>query len=162
HPQKADVLKDQTGVPTLGPCLQGKMQKWDLTPLKAAAGDQVVFPLAFRPTPLGKGEKRVLVPMSAQEAAGPQRFLIDDQSSGEAPLASVSMLTLPGTASAPIKSRKDEVEEVALYVLDGGFKLGTDSLKAGDVLWLGAHVDRPALIPVGGKPLKLLEIRAHG
>src|SRR5947209_14599965 len=62
HPTKADVLKDQTGLPALGPCLQGKIQKWDLTSLKAAAGDQVVFPLVFKPEELQKGQKRVLVP----------------------------------------------------------------------------------------------------
>jgi mannose-6-phosphate isomerase-like protein (cupin superfamily) len=121
-----------------------------------------VFPLVFKPAPLAKGEKRVLVPMSAQEAEGPQRFIIDDQSIGEAPLASVSMLTLPGNASSPAKVRKEEAEEMVLYVLDGGFKLGTEAVKAGDVVWIGAHTDRPALTPADKKPLKLLEIRAHG
>jgi quercetin dioxygenase-like cupin family protein len=162
HPSKADVLKDQTGLPTLAPCLQTKMQKWDLTALKAATGDQVVFPLVFKPEPLAKGQKRVLVPMAAQESQGPQRFLIDDESVGEAPLASVSMLTLPGNASSPAKARKDEDEEMVLYVLDGGFKVGAETLHAGDVLWLGAHTDRPAISPDAKKPLKLLEIRAHG
>ncbi len=162
HPSKADVLKDQTGLPTLGPCLQTKIQKWDLTTLKAAAGDQVVFPLVFKPEALAKGQKRVLVPMAAQESQGPQRFLIDDESVGEAPLASVSMLTLPGNASAPAKARSDENEEMVLYVLDGGFKVGAETLKAGDALWLGAHADRPAIAPEAKKPLQLLEIRAHG
>ena len=162
-PVKADVLKDQTGVPSLGPCLQSKMQQWDLTSLEAHAGDQVVFPLAFKPEPpLQKGEKRMLVPMAAQDTQGPQRFLIDDQSVGEAPLASMSMLTLPGNATSPAKSRKDDEEEMVIYVLDGGFKVGADTLKAGDALWLGAHTDRPAIAPADKKPLKLLEIRAHG
>jgi quercetin dioxygenase-like cupin family protein len=162
HAAKADVLKDQTGVPSLAPCLQAKMQKWDLTSLEAAQGDQVVFPLAFKPEPLQKGEKRMLVPMSAQETQGPQRFLIDDESIGEAPLASISMLTLPGNATSPAKARKGEQEEVVLYILDGGFKVGADTLKAGDALWLGAGTDRPAIVPADKKPLKLLEIRAHG
>jgi quercetin dioxygenase-like cupin family protein len=162
HPSKAEVLKDQTGLPALAPCLQAKMQKWDLTSLKAASGDQVVFPLVFKPEPLAKGQKRVLVPMSAQESQGPQRFLIDDESIGEAPLASVQMLSLPGNATSPAKSRSDEAEEMVLYVLDGGFKLGADAVTAGDAVWLGAHTDRPAITPDGKKPLKLLEIRAHG
>ena len=51
---------------------------------------------------------------------------------------------------------------MVLYVLEGGFKVGADALKAGDVLWLGAHTDRPAIAPADTKPLKLLEIRAHG
>lgn len=162
-PVKADILKDQTGVPSLGPCLQAKIQTWDLTSLEAHAGDQVVFPLAFKPEPpLAKGEKRMLVPMAAQDTQGPQRFLIDDQSIGEPPLASMSMLTLAGNMSSPAKSRKGEEEEMVLYVLDGGFKLGADTLKAGDALWLGAGTDRPAIAPVDKKPLKLLEIRAHG
>ena len=162
HAAKADVLKDQTGVPSLAPCLQAKMQKWDLTSLQAAQGDQVVFPLAFKPEPLQKGEKRMLVPMSAQETSGPQRFLIDDESIGEAPLASVAMLTLPANATAPAKTRKDEAEEMVIYVLDGGVKIGADTLKAGDALWLGAHTDRAAMTPADKKPVKLLEIRAHG
>ncbi|HWE28956.1 MAG TPA: cupin domain-containing protein [Polyangia bacterium] len=162
RPVKADVLKDQTGLPSLGPCLQTKINKWDLTPLKATAGDQVVFPLVFKPEPLEKGHKRMLVPMSAQESQGPQRFLIDDQSVGEPPLASLSMLSLPGNAMSPAKVRKDDEEELVLYVLDGGFKVGPDALKAGDALWLGAHTDRPAITPADKQPLKLLEIRAHG
>ncbi|MCA1663433.1 MAG: cupin domain-containing protein [Myxococcales bacterium] len=162
HPTKADVLKDQTGLPALAPCLQSKMQKWDLTSLKAATGDQVVFPLVFKPEELQRGQKRVLVPMAAQEAQGPQRFLIDDQSVGEAPLASLSMLSLPPNATSPAKARKDDEEEMVLYILDGGFKVGAETLKAGDVLWLGAHTDRPAITPADKKPLKLLEIRAHG
>jgi quercetin dioxygenase-like cupin family protein len=162
HPSKADVLKDQTGLPALGPCLQGKMAKWDLASLKAAAGDQVVFPLVFKPEPLKKGDKRVLVPMAAQETQGPQRFLIDDESIGEAPLASVSMLSLPANQVSQAKARKDDEEEMVLYILDGGFKVGADALKAGDALWLGAHTDRPAISPADKKPLKLLEIRAHG
>ena len=162
HPVKADVLKDQTGLPALGPCLQGKIQKWDLTSLKAAAGDQVVFPLVFKPEELAKGQKRVLVPMAAQETQGPQRFLIDDQSVGEAPLASLSMLSLPANAVSPAKVRKDDEEEMVLYILDGGFDVGAEKLKAGDVLWLGAHTDRPAIKPADKKPLKLLEVRAHG
>ena len=162
RPVKADVLKDQTGLPALGPCLQSKMQKWDLGSLQAAAGDQVVFPLVFKPEELRKGDKRVLVPMSAQETQGPQRFVIDDGTIGEAPLASVSMLTVPPKSMSPGKSRKDDDEEVALYVLDGGFKVGAAALAAGDVLWLGAHSDRPAITPTGPKPLTLLEIRAHG
>ncbi len=162
HAMKADVLKDQTGLATLGPCLQAKMQKWDLTPLEAHQGDQIVFPLVFKPEPLAKGQKRMLVPMSAQDTQGSQRFLIDDQSIGEAPLASMSMLSLPGNAASPAQSRKDEPEEMVLYVLDGGFKLGAETIKAGDALWLGAHTDRPAITPADKKPLKLLEIRAHG
>ena len=131
HPVKADVLKDQTGLPTLGPCLQSKIQKWDLTSLKAAAGDQVVFPLVFKPEALEKGKKRVLVPMSAQESQGPQRFLIDDQSIGEAPLASLSMLSLPANATSPAKARKDDEEEMVLYILDGGFKVGAGDAQGG-------------------------------
>lgn len=162
HPMKADVLKDQTGLPALGPCLQSKIQKWDLTSLQAAQGDQVVFPLVFKPEPLAKGEKRMLVPMSAQETEGPQRFLIDDQSVGEAPLASVSMLTLSPNATSQAKARKDDEEEIVIYVLEGGFKVGPNVLGPGDALWLGAHTDKPAISPADKKPLKLLEIRAHG
>jgi quercetin dioxygenase-like cupin family protein len=159
---EADVLKDQSNGGPLGGCLTGKIKSWDLAPLQAAAGDQVVFPLVFKPEKLHKGEKRVLVPMAAQETAGPQRFLVDEETIGEPPLATLDLLTLAGNQSTPLKTRPEDEEELVLYVLDGGFKLGAETLVAGDVLWLGAHTDRPALQPLDKKPLKLLEVRAHG
>jgi quercetin dioxygenase-like cupin family protein len=159
---KADVLKDQSGGGPVGACLTAKIKTWDLASLKAAAGDQVVFPLVFKPEKLAKGKKRVLIPMAVQESAGPQRFVIDEETVGEAPLATIEMLTLAGNQTSPPKSRADADEEMALYVLDGGFKLGTETVKAGDVVWIGAHTDRPSLAPLDKKPLKLVEIRAHG
>jgi quercetin dioxygenase-like cupin family protein len=159
---KADVLKDQSGGGPVGACLTAKIKTWDLASLKAAAGDQVVFPLVFKPEKLAKGHKRMLVPMALQESQGPQRFLIDEETVGEPPLATMETLTLAGNQTSPAKSRADAEEEVALYILEGGFKLGTEVVKAGDVVWLGAHSDRPALVPLDKKPLKLIEIRAHG
>jgi mannose-6-phosphate isomerase-like protein (cupin superfamily) len=161
HASKADVLKDQSGGGALGACLTDKIRKWDLKPLSAATGDQVVFPLVFKPEELKPGQKRVVVPMAAQETQGAQRFLVDDQSIGEAPLASMSMLSLGANQTAP--AGKDHAqEELAIYILDGSFKSGTDTIKKGDVLWLGEDTPRPALAPLDKKPLKLLEIRAHG
>jgi quercetin dioxygenase-like cupin family protein len=159
---KADVLKDQSNGGPLGACLTGKIKQWDLAPLAAATGDQVVFPLVFKPEKLQKGEKRVLVPMAAQEVSGPQRFLIDEETVGEAPLATMDILSMAANQTTPAKARPDDEEEIVLYVLDGSFKLGADTLKAGDALWLGAHTDRPALLPLDKKPLKVLEVRAHG
>ena len=141
---------------------RAKMQKWDLTSLKAAAGDQVVFPLVFKPEALKKGEKRVLVPMAAQEVAGPQRFIIDDQSIGEPPLASVSMLTLPGNAvvagQAAHRRRRGDGALRPRRRLQARRRRG----QGGRRVWLGAHTARPAIAPADKKPLKLLEIRAHG
>lgn len=159
---KADVLKDQSNGGPLGACLTGKIKQWDLAPLAAATGDQVVFPLVFKPEKLRKGEKRVLVPMAAQEVSGAQRFLIDEETVGEAPLASMDVLSLAANAVSPARARPDDAEEMVLYVLDGSFKLGAEVLKAGDALWLGAHTDRPQLQPLDKKPLRLVEIRAHG
>lgn len=159
---KADVLKDQSNGGPLGLCLTNKIKQWDLASLEAAAGDQVVFPLVFKPEALKKGEKRVLVPMAAQETSGPQRFLVDEETVGEPVLASMDMLSLAANQSTPAKARADEEEEVVLYVLDGSFKVGAETLGAGDVLWLGARTDRPAIAPADKKPLKLLELRAHG
>jgi quercetin dioxygenase-like cupin family protein len=156
------VLKDQSGSAALGPCLVGKIGKWDLASLQAAAGDQVVFPLVFRPEKLAKGERRVLIPMGAQEVSGSQRFLIDDESVGEAPLLTMDMLTLQPNQSSPAKVRTENEEELVLYVVEGTFAVGTDTIAAGDALWLGAKEERPALKPEGKKPLKLLEIRGHG
>jgi quercetin dioxygenase-like cupin family protein len=137
------------------------MKKWDLSPLQAAAGDQVVFPLVFQPEPLAAGQKRILVPMSAQETQNGQRFLIDDQSIGEAPLATLQMFEVPGTGTVGAGKPRDKEEEV-LYVLEGAPKAGSEVLKPGDVLWLGADVARPALSASDKKAFKVLDVRAHG
>jgi quercetin dioxygenase-like cupin family protein len=161
HPAKAEVLKDQSGAPAIGVCITGKVQKWDLTPLQAADGDQIVFPLVFKPEPLPRGKKRILVPMSAQEVAGPNRFLIDDQSIGEAPLATLQITSVPalGTLNG---GEKSPTEEEVLYVLEGAPKVGTEVLHAGDAIWFGSDVQRPAMVPSDKKPFRLLDIRAVG
>jgi quercetin dioxygenase-like cupin family protein len=48
---KAEVLRDQSASTgrKLGDCLAGKVRGWDLTQLRAEAGDQLVFPIAFKP-----------------------------------------------------------------------------------------------------------------
>ena len=48
---QVDVLEDKSGTAGLGSCVLQKARTWDLSSLGAASGDQVVFPLAFRPTP---------------------------------------------------------------------------------------------------------------
>jgi|GEM_PF-2643693 len=50
HAAQVDVLEDKSGNVGLGRCVTQKARTWDLASLGAAAGDQVVFPLAFRPT----------------------------------------------------------------------------------------------------------------
>jgi quercetin dioxygenase-like cupin family protein len=40
--------------------------------------------------------------------------------------------------------------------------MGADTINTGDVVWLGEDTPRPALVPLNKKPLKLLEVRAHG
>jgi hypothetical protein len=47
--ERPEVLKDQTHSKTLGRCLTARISGWDLSSLKAEVGDQIVFPLAFRP-----------------------------------------------------------------------------------------------------------------
>lgn len=162
HPAKAEVLKDESSVPTLAPCLTAKLTSWDLTSLAAAEGDQVVFPLVFKPEPLAKGHKRNLVPMAAQETQGPNRYLLDDQSLGQAPLATMQIISLKPLEGLPAKPAANTTDEDVLYVLDGSFKVGEETLAVGDALWLGAGSERPVLKPLDKKPLKLLEVRAHG
>lgn len=48
---RVDVLKDETGNTPLGRCLVTMVRSWDLSPLKADPGDQIVFPLAFHGGP---------------------------------------------------------------------------------------------------------------
>ena len=162
HPAKAEVLKDESSVPTLAPCLTAKLTTWDLTSLAAAEGDQVVFPLVFKPEPLAKGQKRDLVPMAAQETQGPNRYLLDDQSLGQAPLATMQIISLKPLEGLPAKPAANTTEEGVLYVLEGSVKVGEETLAAGDALWLGAGSERPVLKPLDKKPLKLVELRAHG
>jgi quercetin dioxygenase-like cupin family protein len=162
HPAKAEVLKDQSSVPTLAPCLTAKLASWDLTSLAAAEGDQVVFPLVFKPEPLAKGQRRNLVPMAAQETQGPNRYLLDDQSLGQAPLATMQIISLKPLEGLPAKPAANTTEEAVLYVLDGSFKVGAETLAVGDALWLGAGTERPVLKPLDKKPLRLVELRAHG
>jgi quercetin dioxygenase-like cupin family protein len=161
HASKADVLKDESGGGLVGACLTAKIKAWDLKPLAAASGDQVVFPLVFKPEVLKPGEKRIVVSMAAQETQGAQRFLIDDQSIGEAPLASMNMLSLTASQTAPT-GKEHPQEELAVYVLEGSFKIGADTINPGDVVWLGEDTPRPPLVPLAKKPLKILEVRAHG
>jgi quercetin dioxygenase-like cupin family protein len=162
HAAKADVLKDQSNGGPLGSCVVGKMKTWDLSPLGAAAGDQVVFPRVFKPEALTKGERRVLVPMAAQEVAGPQRFVVDDGTIGEAPLATIDRLDLQPNESLPPKDRAADEDELVLFVLAGSFKVGADTVKPYDAVWIGTHTARPAVQPLDKKPVALLEIRAHG
>jgi mannose-6-phosphate isomerase-like protein (cupin superfamily) len=161
RPAKAEVLKDQSGAPAMGTCITTKVQKWDLTPLQAAAGDQIVFPLVFKPELLPAGKKRILVPMSAQESAGPNRFLIDDQSIGEAPLASMQIVSVPALGTLN-PSEKGANEEEVLYVLEGAAKVGTEVVRAGDAVWFGNDVQRPSITPAEKKPFRLLDVRAVG
>lgn len=46
---QAEVLKDESKGGPVGGCIVDKMRGWDLTPLGVEPGDQVVFPLAFKP-----------------------------------------------------------------------------------------------------------------
>jgi quercetin dioxygenase-like cupin family protein len=161
HPAKAEVLKDQSGTPTLGPCITTKAGKWDLTSLQAAAGDQIVFPLVFKPELLPAGKKRVLVPMSAQEVNGPNRFLIDDQSIGEAPLASMQIISVPANGTLSPTEKGGNEEEV-LYVLEGAAKVGTEVARAGDAVWFGSDVQRPTITPAEKKAFRILDVRAVG
>ncbi len=53
---KPEVLKDQSGGGKLGVCLVAAIQKWDLTALGGSVGDQIVFPLAFKPAAKKKND----------------------------------------------------------------------------------------------------------
>jgi quercetin dioxygenase-like cupin family protein len=46
---RAEVLKNGTGSTTIGRCIDDRIRQWDISSLKAAEGDQLVFPLAFVP-----------------------------------------------------------------------------------------------------------------
>jgi quercetin dioxygenase-like cupin family protein len=56
---RAEVLKGDAGGQPLKDCVLGCVRTWDLSSLAASRGDQIVFPLAFRPDPAAQGALHV-------------------------------------------------------------------------------------------------------
>jgi quercetin dioxygenase-like cupin family protein len=70
---RVDILKDQTSHPPLGKCIAAAVRSWDLAPLKAEPGDQLVFPLAFRP---GAGSAMAIDKIAACVPGEEQAFYV--------------------------------------------------------------------------------------
>jgi quercetin dioxygenase-like cupin family protein len=77
QPARVDLLKDQSGGGPLGGCVVDKIRNWDLSSLRAAPGDQLVFPLAFKP------EGKALVDKVETPAAGDEEQAFYHLATGE-------------------------------------------------------------------------------
>ncbi len=165
---RAEVLKDQSAAPGLAACLVRTMGTWRLPQLRAAAGDQVVFPLVFRPEDDDEGEKRpggrtgagvhdgreagyggVISPAAARTARGARVYV--DAHGQPGTQGSLSLLTLrPGEATARERHGSTEV----LYVVSGqgrllGARRPLGTLDAGDAVLVPPGAARTL---VAGKP----------
>ena len=73
---RAEVLKNQSSSVTLGRCIDDQIRRWDVSSLKASEGDQLVFPLAFKPpSPHVRGAEVRALPIAAGK--GSVKLLLD-------------------------------------------------------------------------------------
>jgi quercetin dioxygenase-like cupin family protein len=147
---RAEVLKDQSGGGPLGACLTGKIAAWDLSPLGAATGDQVVFPLAFRPeasTPVVHAP-----PPSSGSARIEPHVLVRGR-------ASLTLIRLAATVRLALHTHPSGE---AIYVVRGIVRLRQPgrpqvSLKAGEGAYIAAEVPH-SLEAAPLAPAELLQI----
>jgi quercetin dioxygenase-like cupin family protein len=101
---RADVLKG--GPPSLGQCVAEKIRTWDLSPLGAAPGDQIVFPLAFKPddpkarVELADGAARDCADPMEQALVGLGRATVNGEKLGEG-----DVVWLPARATCRVDGR---------------------------------------------------------
>lgn len=140
--RRAEVLKDQSSARGLAACLAQTIGRWALPELQAAPGDQVVFPLAFRP------DGRPAPPVVVREAAarlvggtgGARRRTYVDGTSHPATMGKISLIvTRPGPARPAAAGGA-----TVLYVLEGGGKL-----HGGSGLALDVSAGDGLLVPAG-------------
>lgn len=148
---RAQVLKDESAGGTLAACVVGKLRTWDLGPLAAAAGDQVIFPLSFHP-----GKRRYLVHASPGPTTGEQA-LISAATVGEAPRVELWLKQLGGATRA----REAGARALAsvLFVVSGHADSPVGALEPGDVI-VGATASTSALR--ARQPTQVLELRGAG
>jgi mannose-6-phosphate isomerase-like protein (cupin superfamily) len=130
---RADVLKANEGAAPLKHCLLDKVNQWDLSPLGASPGDQVVFPLAFKPpSPHVKAADVPTLPIAGGK--GTAKLMLDGAG---APLALDRLTAEKGTKMPPHKH--DDSDEY-LYILAGRgtTTVGTQIVKwgPGDALFI--------------------------
>ncbi len=111
---RAEVLKDQIGSPSLASCLITKVRSWRLPTIAGPTEQQVVFPLAFRPS-----ASSAVVVHAADLASypilggkGAVKLLFD-------PPPGASMQLLEAQAGAEVALHQHEQSDELLYLLSG-------------------------------------------
>lgn len=146
----AEVLKDQAGSPVLTSCLTQRMRTWRLPQLGASAGDEVVFPLVFRPDEQSDGARRQRL-RDAATRSDELGEVIDYQGGVRVrAVAPGKVLTLPPGEAAGL-----------LYVLAGQARpraglADARDLRPGDAILGGTEELRLQSVGVG--PLRLLRL----
>lgn len=73
---RAEVLQNKTSSATVGKCIDDKIRGWDLSSLKASEGDQLVFPLAFKPDDKPAVKLASIIVERATREAGESAFYV--------------------------------------------------------------------------------------
>lgn len=147
--ERPEVLKDQSGGGPLGGCLVEKVRGWDLSPLGAAEGDQLVFPLAFKPAP-----SRYHLRPERDE-----RVIVSESTSGAAPRAQLSRWRAVRNERFAFDGRP---VETAVFAARGKARVTCGepvSLAAGDVAW--CRVNPKAVELDAGAELVVVESAAR-
>ncbi len=142
----ANVLKNQAGSSsTLDACLIDSITRWDIGSLGTSEGDQIVFPLAFKP-------ERVQHVVHRDDAKsypiangkGAARLFLDGST---APLA-LDEVTAPKDTKIP--SHRHAGSEEILYVLEGRGSTTIDgetfTIAPGDVIRIPANVEHSLVV----------------
>jgi putative monooxygenase len=159
--RKVEIPKDQTNAPGLAECLVQSISTWSMPQLQAAPGEQVIFPLVFKPDQALVAD--VVIPeATAIRARGKlnARVYIEP---GRQPgtLGALALLTI-GRADRLPQHRHDSAE--VLYVLSGQGQVlsGEDFTAAvgpGDGIFVPAGV-RHTLRASTGELLNLAQVFA--
>ncbi len=152
RPVRVDLLKDKSGGGPLGGCVVDKIRKWDLSPLHASSGDQLVFPLAFH------ADNPYLVHVDASPKAGAKVSPAAIWSGGK---ASLTFLTLAQTVRLAAHSHPSAE---AVYVVKGMLRVRQpgrpqQSLKAGDAAFFAAGAPH-SLEAAPLAPVELIQVFA--
>lgn len=124
-PARVDVLKSQEGAASLKHCLVDKVNQWDLSPLGASPGDQIVFPLAFKPpSPHVKAADVPTLPIAGGK--GTVKLMLDGAG---APIALDRMTAERGTK---IPAHRHDDSDEYVYILAGR---GTSTVGKETVTW---------------------------
>lgn len=164
---QAEVVKDQTGSAVLVSCLRQMMQTWRLPQLEAAAGDEVVFPLYFRPDEAERPDEagpraQVQRAQEAERAAGAGGVEGLDYLGGLAALRTVAPGRVWTLDSAGAQGTGSLLFVVAGQARPRMTQASLRDLGPGDGVLVPAGADELRLQSIGVAPLKVLRLKQGG